>query len=104
MIGNHTLTITIYDSEGNELDKKTTTLKVSQKSTSPVANKVVLCIGDSLTSGGEWPDELNRRLTKLTNQTSWGATAPTGLGLSNITFIGKKVYLQSGLFKNLVYE
>ncbi|MGN1060029.1 MAG: hypothetical protein ACI4QW_06320, partial [Clostridia bacterium] len=41
----------------------------------------ILCIGDSLTAGGQWPHEAHRRLTETGGQ-------PTGLGFNNLHFIG----------------
>ena len=90
MVGNHSLQITLYSNDGKQLDQKTITLRVVAKATSPENEKVILCMGDSLTQGGQWVDEFGRRLTKTTSQTSWGAAAPQGNGLTNITFIGKK--------------
>ena len=90
MVGNHSLQMNLYSNDGEQLDQKMITLRVVAQATSPVSEKVILCIGDSLTQGGHWVDEFGRRLTKTTSQTAWGATAPQGLGLTNITFIGKK--------------
>ena len=49
---------------------------------SPSAVMNVLCVGDSLTFGGVWVDELHRRLTKTDSVTSANHAAPTGDGLS----------------------
>ena len=88
-IGNHNLLIQVYDNNQTMIDNKTINLKIVAKTTSPSTNKNVLCMGDSLTSGGWWVAELHRRIN-LTNSTSpTGENAPQGLGLSNITFIGK---------------
>ena len=82
-VGVHTMEITLWSNEGQVLDTATVKLNILEPPTSPDEETVVLIIGDSLTSGGTWPKELNRRLTAT------GGT-PGGLGLSNITFIGSK--------------
>lgn len=89
-VGTHELTIEVYDNNEILLDAKKISLVVHNKTTSPANQKVILCMGDSLSAGGQWIDEFSRRLTTTTTQTSYGQTAPQGLGLSNITFIGKK--------------
>ena len=89
-VGNHTLRITISDDTGKVLDTGRTILSVSQKMTAPSKNINVLCIGDSLTNGGVWVDEVYRRLTKTNDKTMHNNEAPTGEGLSNITFVGKR--------------
>lgn len=78
---NLTLKVYVYGINHNLLDKKTITLKVHAKATSPNTQKNVLCVGDSLTQGGKWVGELARRLTAS------GGT-PEGDNLSNINFIG----------------
>ena len=75
------LTIAVYGINHNLLDTKTITLSVHAKATSPSTQKNVLCIGDSLTQGGEWVAELKRRLTA-------SGGSPVGDNLSNINFIG----------------
>lgn len=79
-----TMTVTLYDSNKNLIDSKNVTLTVRNKATSPSSQKNILCVGNSLTTGGEWVTELHRRLTGT------GGT-PTGDGLSNINFIGTRV-------------
>lgn len=89
-LGNNTLTLKVYDKYWNLLETKSTTLIVRSVLTSPLTNKNILCIGDSLTAGGEWVNELNRRLTSNTSIASNGDVAPLGLSLTNITFVGKE--------------
>lgn len=81
--GTKTLTLTMFDANHNKLDQKDVSLVVHAAPSSPASNKNILCVGDSLTSGGEWVTELKRRLTGT------GGT-PAGDNLSNITFIGLK--------------
>jgi hypothetical protein len=54
---------------------------VAPPTASPMVPVNVLCVGDSLTSGGIWVQEMARRLCQT------GGT-PAGLGLTNIRFIG----------------
>lgn len=90
-IGNHNLTIKVYNNNKTLIDSKTIVLKVVAKATSPSSNKNILCMGDSLTAGGTWVAELHRRINLSNSVAPNGDEAPTGLGLSNITFIGKKI-------------
>lgn len=78
-----TLSLTLYGINHNVLDKKNILLKVMNKATSPVSSKNVLCVGDSLTTGGDWVKEFNRRLTATDG-------TPIGDGLNNINFVGSR--------------
>jgi hypothetical protein len=82
--GDHTLRVNVIDIEGTPLQTDTVNIKVVEATGAPAAEKRVLCVGDSLTEGGEWPKEMYRRLTQS------GGT-PTGLGYGNITFVGDKL-------------
>ena len=83
-VGTHTLQITVRDNGGYEVDRDTVELRVHPVPTAPEKETVILCMGDSLTSGGYWPSELYRRLTATDG-------TPTGYGLTNLKFIGTKV-------------
>jgi lysophospholipase L1-like esterase len=79
-IGSYKLNLTVYDDNGKVLGYDTTTLNVhSPKQTNEIKN--VLCIGDSLTAGGYWVREAQRRFTEN------GGT-PEGLNLDYLNFIG----------------
>lgn len=78
-----TLGLTLYGINHNVLDKKNILLKVMNKAASPVSSKNVLCVGDSLTTGGDWVKEFNRRLTATDG-------TPVGDGLNNINFVGSR--------------
>lgn len=82
-VGDHTLTVNARDSRDNILATSKTKIRVHSVKNSPSTEKRILCIGDSLTSAGNWCKEAMRRLTDS------GGT-PAGLGLSNIRFIGTK--------------
>lgn len=75
------LTTVIYDAAGGVMVTKTTNVVVKAP-TSPATLRRVMCIGDSLTVGGEWPKELRRRLVGS------GGT-PAGSGLSNVAMLGQ---------------
>lgn len=83
------LTITVKDNNNNVLATKSTSLQIVKAPVSPATNKNILCIGDSLTAGGLWPAEANRRL-KANDGT------PTGNGISNVTFVGRLSKEQGG--------
>ena len=88
--GIYPFTITVSDDFGNVIEKASTSLVVKEKMTSPKSPLNVLCIGDSLTVGGEWVDEVYRRLTKTNAVTFAKHSAPVGDGLCGINFIGKQ--------------
>lgn len=82
-VGTRTLTITVLTHSGVKVGEATTNIVVSAVGASPTRPVNVLCIGDSLTSGGHWVQEANRRLSQT-------GGAPVGNGLNNINFIGTK--------------
>ena len=82
-IGSTTLNVSILSASGDVVSSASATLATVAAPTSPSSAKQVFCIGDSLTAGGDWPCEFNRRLTN-TNSVSGIA----GKGLSNISFKG----------------
>ena len=84
-VGEKTMIVSIRKNDGELIESSEVLLNIVEKPASPVSNKILLCIGDSLSQGGRWQAELNRRLT--TNDGT-----PTGIGLSNIQFIGSKEY------------
>ncbi len=81
-LGTYTLKMTIKDNNGKLLGTDTTKLIVVQpQQTNETQN--VLCIGDSLTAGGYWVREAERRFNES------GGT-PEGLDLQYLNFIGTK--------------
>ena len=82
-VGEHNMIINIRDNTKNILSTKTIKLIVVNYTQSLNTNINILCIGDSLTSGGVWPAEAYRRLTASNG-------SPKGIGKTNITFIGTK--------------
>ncbi len=81
-VGTHTLTLSVYDDNGKLLGTDQTKLTVKEAE-APTEKINVLCFGDSLTAGGYWSGELNRRLTHT------GGT-PEGNDFENIHFVGTK--------------
>ncbi len=74
-VGNdYPLTLSLYDDNDNLIESATTTIHCIEKKINPENQVNVLCVGDSLTTGGEWVTEFRRLLTAD--------------GLSNVNFIG----------------
>lgn len=79
--GTYIMTINLYDNSHQLLDSQIVNIVVKAKTTSPLTEKVVLYVSDSLAVSGDVPHEFKRRLTGT------GGT-PAADGLTNITFIG----------------
>ena len=82
-IGMKSCNMSLLNNLGQIIDTKTCIFNIVNSPKSPSSEKVILCIGDSLTTSGDWPYEFNRRLT------GDGGT-PKGWNLSNLKFIGTK--------------
>lgn len=82
-VGNKTMTVAVVNNVGKEIERKSVSIVIHNKPLSPTSEKVILCIGDSLTNSGTWCSELRRRMIAADG-------APIGYGLSNIKFIGTK--------------
>lgn len=78
--GEFELSIYVFGPGKKLLGEGKTILKVAEPK-SPEKNVNILCIGDSLTAGGEWVAEAKRRLTQSGGE-------PFGAGLKNINFVG----------------
>ena len=80
--GQHKLTLQVVDSDFTVLGSAETTLNVVVPK-APEKPVNILCIGDSLTAGGLWVSELNRRIVGEEG-------VPAGLGFKNaVNFLGK---------------
>lgn len=80
-VGEYELTFKLYDNLGELIEEDKTTLVVN-KVVRPSRTVNILCIGDSLTSGGFWTKEGYRRYAHLGGE-------PLGLGFSgDINLIG----------------
>lgn len=78
--GRYKLTIYVYDAAKKLLGSGETILDVALPK-QPDREINILCIGDSLTSGGEWVGEVSRRLTAVGGN-------PEGLNFDNVFFCG----------------
>jgi len=88
-IGNlYPVTFFVKRNDTSIIVQKTSAIKVIAKMTSPVTNTNLLVMGASSTANGYFTFELNRRLTTTTGDGT--PFNPTGLGLNNITFVGRK--------------
>ncbi len=79
--GSHPFSAYIFNMDGTTNHSSTNILKVVAASHQPVSTKYILCVGDSMTASGVWPNEFYRRLTQS------GGT-PTGKGFGNVQLIG----------------
>lgn len=78
--GNFELVISVYDADKNLLGMGKTMLCV-KKAVNPKRKVNIMCVGDSLTGGGQWVAECSRRL-----KSSGGE--PEGLAFENFNFVG----------------
>ena len=90
-VGTVTFTITVKDNNRNVIATKQCQLVTVDVVKSPASTLKVLCFGDSLTAGGAWPHEADRRLTMS------GGT-PAGKELANIDFCGSLDASGTGYF------
>lgn len=81
-VGEYLLTISVYGA-GKKLLASAETLLCVNEAKNPDKPINILCIGDSLTAGGQWVTECARRLTETGGE-------PSGCGLNGISFIGSK--------------
>ena len=94
-IGNHNLTINVYDNNGKIIVTKTTVIEVVNKLSSNLSpEKNILTIAASTYEGGNVVAEVSRRFSSATGD---GTPAnPTGLNLTGINFIGRQEKTVSG--------
>ena len=78
--GEYKLKISVFG-PGKELLGEAETMLVAKNPVQPKKPVSILCVGDSLTAGGQWPGEAMRRLTSTDGE-------PVGNGLKDISFIG----------------
>lgn len=83
-IGTETLTICLYNNDGRIVGEQSCELVTVASPSSPSSIKKIFTFGDSLTSGGEWPNETQRRLVNTNS-----VDGIIGKGLSNIDFCGQ---------------
>lgn len=82
--GEARLRLSLRDASGSETASAETTLVTVAAPQSPEKPLHVACIGDSLTAGGMWVKELQRRLCAT-------GGSPAGLGLTGIRFGGVRI-------------
>lgn len=82
-IGTTTFTLKVLDNNRNVIATKSCSLITVAAPVSPSSDIHIACFGDSLTAGGYWCHECDRRLIGI-------GGIPEGNGLSNITFVGSK--------------
>ena len=87
--GRYPLNVSLYDDNLNLVASADTILNVVKPAPSKKPIKV-LVLGDSLTGGGQWVNEVYRRITATDG-------APQGLGFNNIEFVGK---IEKGAIKH----
>jgi hypothetical protein len=75
MVGNHALTLNVYDNNLNLVATGTTTIKIVNVSTPITTPKNVLCMGDSLSASKPWLNE-------------WKSLSDTMFGIGKLQFIG----------------
>lgn len=81
------LFVRIYDNAHRLVSSASTTIKVVANASSPGSQKNILLVGDSVLYDGTIAKEMSRRFTKNTGDGTY--YNPTGLGLSNIAFVGR---------------
>ncbi len=87
--GKYLLNISIFDDNRNLLGSADTVLNVVKACPAKKPIKI-LVLGDSLTGGGQWVNEVYRRITAVDGE-------PQGLGFSNLEFVGK---IEKGAIKH----
>lgn len=90
-VGTTTLTVTLKDDNRNIISTRKCQLITRNAVKSPEKKMNVMCFGDSLTSGGIWCEEADRRLTGTGGD-------PEGKAFTNIEFVGSKKKGTTGYF------
>lgn len=86
--GTETVTVFVKDAAGKTLRSRAVSIVASLGASSPASQTNILVIGASATASGHVAGELKRRLTESSGDGT--ALNPTGLGLQNIAFVGRK--------------
>ena len=98
-VGSRTLDVVVKNNENNIVSTGSTTINIINNPTSPASMKNILCVGASTLASGNVIKEVQRRLTEtdgvelnavnINNRTYYNN--PKGLGLSNISFVGRQL-------------
>lgn len=81
-VGEHVLSLSVRDNYGRVAARGKTLLRVHARPTQPKDERVILCVGDSLTYPGVWPNLLKQRLAED--------------GVTNLRFIGSCLREEEG--------
>ena len=81
-VGKTTMTFNLIDNLGNKLESQEVVFNIINVPTNPSEIKNILCIGDSLTTGGEWANEFRKRLI--------GTSSHIPFNITNVNFLGTK--------------
>lgn len=81
-VGQITVTFNLSDNLGNKLESQEVVFNIINVPTNPSEIKNILCIGDSLTTGGEWVNEFRKRLI--------GTSSHIPFNITNVNFLGSE--------------
>lgn len=81
------LTISLYNDEDIMIESKTTTIHCVDNKTNPATIQNILCVGDSLTVGGQWVTEF-KRLLEAEGNTNYKFIGSCGKGESRFEGYG----------------
>ena len=81
-VGKTTVTFNLLDNLGNKLESQEVVFNIINVPANPSEVKNILCVGDSLLSGGEWANEFRKRLM--------GTSSHIPFNITNVNFLGSK--------------
>ena len=81
-VGQINVTFNLIDNLGNKLESQEVVFNIINVPTNPSEIKNILCVGDSLTTGGEWANEFRKRLI--------GTSSHIPFNITNVNFLGTK--------------
>ena len=81
-VGKTTMTFNLIDNLGNKLESQEVVFNIINVPANPSEIKNILCVGDSLTTGGEWANEFRKRLI--------GTSSHIPFNITNVNFLGTK--------------
>ena len=81
-VGKTTVTFNLIDNLGNKLESQEVIFNIINVPANPSEVKNILCVGDSLLSGGEWANEFRKRLI--------GTSSHIPFNITNVNFLGSK--------------
>ena len=81
-VGQINVTFNLIDNLGNKLESQDVIFNIINVPSNPSEIKNILCVGDSLTTGGEWANEFRKRLI--------GTSSHIPFNITNVNFLGTK--------------